>query len=94
MSGTMIKIYALFLCFFVFITGARAELVEITPSEVYSQVMQIDKEIELLKKHFGMHREKKADIYRGNLRPRHVWEKSYLIQVKINVLRKKNRFTP
>ena len=85
----MIKIYAFFFCFFVLITGARAELVEITPSEVYSQVMQIDKEVELLKKHFGIHQEKKADIYRGNLRPRHVWEKSYLIQVKINVLRKK-----
>jgi hypothetical protein len=85
----MVKIYAFFFCFFVLITGARAELVEITPSEVYSQVMQIDKEVELLKKHFGIHQEKKADIYRGSLRPRHVWEKSYLVQVKINVLRKK-----
>ncbi|MCW5212983.1 hypothetical protein VU04_08735 [Desulfobulbus sp. TB] len=85
----MIKIYALFLCFLVSITGAQAELVEITPSEVYSQVMQINKEVELLKKHFGLRREKKADIYRSNLRPRHAWEKSYVVQVKINVLRKK-----
>ncbi|MCI5138663.1 MAG: hypothetical protein D3922_09685 [Candidatus Electrothrix sp. AR1] len=86
----MMKIYAFFLCFFFFITGApRAELVKITSSEVYSQVMQIDKEVDLLKKNFGLTREKKADIYRGSLRPRHVWEKSYVVQVKINVLRKK-----
>ncbi|WLE96595.1 MAG: hypothetical protein QTN59_18175 [Candidatus Electrothrix communis] len=61
----------------------------ITSSEVYSQVMQIDKEVDLLKEHFGLRREKKADIYRGSLRPRHVWEKSYVVQVQINVLRKK-----
>ena len=85
----MMKISALFLCLFVLITGAQAELVEITSSEVYSQVVQIDKEVELLKKHFGLRREKKADIYQGNLRPRHVWEKSYVVLVKINVLRKK-----
>jgi hypothetical protein len=85
----MLKIYAFFLCFFVLLTGAQAELVEITPSEVYSQVMQVDKEVELLKKHFGLTREKKADIYHGKLRPRHVWEKSYVVQVKINVLRNK-----
>ncbi|MCI5143571.1 MAG: hypothetical protein D3909_17980, partial [Candidatus Electrothrix sp. ATG1] len=85
----MMKISAFLFCFFVFVAGARAELVEITPSEVYSQVMQIDKEVELLKKHLGLRREKEADIYRGNLRPRHAWEKSYVVQVKINVLRKK-----
>ncbi|MCI5166467.1 MAG: hypothetical protein D3903_10295 [Candidatus Electrothrix sp. GM3_4] len=85
----MIKIYLFFLCFFGFASGALAELVEISPSEVYSQVMQIDKEVVLLKKYFGLTREKKADIYRGKLRPRHVWEKSYVVQVKINVLRKK-----
>ncbi|RWX43532.1 hypothetical protein H206_02713 [Candidatus Electrothrix aarhusensis] len=83
------KIYAFFFCFFVLSTGARAELVEITPSDVYSQVMQINKEADLLKKHFGLTQDKKADIYRGTLRPRHVWEKSYVVQVKINVLRKK-----
>ena len=85
----MMKIYAFFLCFFVSITGAQAELVEITSSEVYSQVMQIDKDVDLIKKYFGLSREKKSDIYRGKLRSRHAWGKSYVVQIKINVLRKK-----
>ncbi|CAK8725674.1 hypothetical protein GMJAKD_17045 [Candidatus Electrothrix aarhusensis] len=56
----MMKIYAFFFCFFVLSTGARAELVEITPSDVYSQVMQINKEADLLKKHFGLTQDKKS----------------------------------
>ena len=85
----MIKIYVFFFCFFVLLSGARAELVEITPSDVYGLVMQIDKEIDLLKKHFGISREKKSDIYNADLFPRHVWGKTYLIMIKINVLRHK-----
>ncbi len=89
MSCVMTKISLIFLCFFVVTSGVRADLVGPTPSEVYSQVMQIEKEVDLLRHYFGVDQEKKAAIYQGNLRPRHVWEKSYLIQVKINVLRKK-----
>jgi hypothetical protein len=85
----MIKKYLFLLCLLAGAGGVRAELVELTPSEVYAQVMQIDKEIDLLQRYFGVEREKKTDIYQGNLRSRHVWEKSYLVQVKINVLRKK-----
>ncbi len=85
----MKKNVAIFLCFVLFAGGARAELVEITPSEVYSQMMQVDKEVDLLKKHFGISRKKEADVYNAVLRPRHVWAKSYLIMVKINVLRNK-----
>ncbi len=81
--------YLFFLCLLAFASGVQAELVELTPSEVYTQVIQIDKEVDLLQQYFGLDQEKKADVYQGNLRPRHVWEKSYLIQVKINVFRKK-----
>jgi hypothetical protein len=85
----MKEIYVFFFCLLALAGGVQAELVELTPSEVYSQVMQIDKEVDLLQRYFGLDREQKVDIYQGNLLPRHVWEKSYLIQVKINVLRKK-----
>ncbi|MCI5145692.1 MAG: hypothetical protein D3923_09210, partial [Candidatus Electrothrix sp. AR3] len=64
-------------------------LVKITASEVYSQVMQIDKEVDLLLQHFNISRKKIADTYRADLRPRHVWVKTYIIMVKINVLRNK-----
>ncbi|MCI5221699.1 MAG: hypothetical protein D3924_03205 [Candidatus Electrothrix sp. AR4] len=85
----MKKTCAIFLFFFISATGAWAELTEITPSEVYSQMMQVAKEVDLLKEYFGITQEKKAVTYRGNLHPRHVWEKSYLVLIKINVLRKK-----
>ncbi len=89
---TMKKMFIprLFFLFFLSATsGAWAELVKITPSEVYGQVMQLNKEVDLLTKHFGLSHEKKTDIYRANLLPRHVWVKAYVIMVKINVLRNK-----
>lgn len=59
----------------------------ITPSDVYSEVKQIKKEVLLLKEHFKL---KKQPIYfpiSASLEPRHVWQKSYEITVKINILR-------
>ncbi len=64
---------------------------EITPSVVYSQVMLITDEIHFLLKHYGIDHahEKiiKRNIVNSKLKPRNVWQKSYEIMIKINILR-------
>ena len=70
-----------------FITSSMYATQKITPSEVYSEVMQIQKELTLigtfLKKSVNV------DVYKINtsLKPRHAWQKTYEILVKINILR-------
>lgn len=63
---------------------------EINPSDVYAQVVQIEKEIIMLKKHFGITQEKPAPPIIADLKPRHVWQKSYFILAKINLFRRKH----
>lgn len=63
---------------------------EITPSDVYAQVVQIEKEIIILKKHFAITQEKPAPPITAELKPRHVWQKSYFILAKINLFRHKH----
>ncbi len=92
----MKKLCSLFL-FFLFLPAAQAALVEMTPSHVYSQAMQIEKEMELLKKHFSITTSKKSYPVTASLKPRHAWQKGYFILLKLNVLRSKNglpRITP
>ena len=75
------------LAIFVNIVAAK----KITPSEVYSQVMLITDEIDALLKHYDIPHDKDGIIKRvevsTKLKPRNVWQKSYEIMVKINILR-------
>jgi len=64
---------------------------EITPSDVYGQVMRIKKEVNYLLDYYKitydekkMERESAVNV---NLKPRDVWQKSYEIMIKINILR-------
>ena len=60
----------------------------ITPNEVYSQVMLINKEVHSLLEHYGIkHSDKEQSKIVVNLKPRDVWQKTYEIAVKINILR-------
>ena len=59
----------------------------ITPSDVYSQATQIVKEIDIIKAHFKIKKKKTFAPYLAKVTPRHSWHKSYVILVKINVLR-------
>lgn len=60
-----------------------------TPSNVFSQVMQIEKELLILKKHLNITKGYKFDpIEKTELKPRHAWQKTYEIMVKINVFRR------
>ncbi len=63
----------------------------ITPNEVYAQVELIKAEMHFLLKHFGI-KHKHEDILKTTsiqipLKPRNVWQKTYEIFVKINILR-------
>lgn len=80
---------ALFL--FLFVT-ALLGAAKITPNEVYSQVVLIRHEVYALLDHYGVSYDKKEIERRSqisaNLKPRNVWQKTYEIAVKINILRK------
>lgn len=63
----------------------------ITPNEVYSQVSLIDDELHSILSHYNIkynddkiNKSSKIDI---DLKPRNVWQKSYEIMIKINILR-------
>lgn len=68
------------------------EAAEITPSEVYAQVMRIRHEVYALLDHYGVKYDKEKIKKRSqivaDLKPRDVWQKTYEIAVKINILRK------
>jgi len=64
----------------------------ITPNDVYSQVMLIDKEIHFLLKYHGLEHNHdeiiKSTKIKTKLKPRTAWQKTYEIMIKINILRK------
>jgi len=64
----------------------------VTSSEVYGQVMLIEEEVEFLLEHYKVvhHHHKNGDKMTHvsvELRPRDVWQKTYEIMIKINILR-------
>jgi hypothetical protein len=65
----------------------------ITPNEVFSQVILIQNEVHSLLKYYKIkHNHEKiinTDIIKIPLKPRNVWQKTYEIMVKINMLREK-----
>ena len=62
-----------------------------TPNEVYSQVMLIQEEVHYLLKYYNTPHDHDGIMervhVRTKLKPRNVWQKSYEIMVKINILR-------
>jgi len=59
-----------------------------TPAEVFVQAKRIESEVKLLLAH--EHRSSTVEFvpFEANLRPRHVWQKGYIIQTKLNIYRK------
>lgn len=72
----------------IFISFSNANI--ITPSDVYSEAMQIQKELKLIKKHFNIDKKVSLEKINTKLYPRHAWQKSYEILLKINILRTSN----
>jgi len=61
-----------------------------TPSIVYSHVLQLHKEVRLIKEHFNIDQTPAYKDIKTNLLPRHAWQRTYELFVKINILREKN----
>ena len=67
----------------------------ITPSDVYAQVDLIDREVNYLLEYYHINHSdenirKQASTIETKMKPRNVWQKSYEVLVKINILRKNN----
>jgi len=67
---------------------------EIIPNEVYAEAIAIEKQVEQLLQHYKINYksvpiEKRLNI-KTNLKPRNVWQKTYEILIKINILREKH----
>jgi len=67
---------------------------KITPNEVYSEVSLISKELHSIMAYYNI-KHNDAEIKRNtkitvNLKPRNVWQKSYEIMIKINILRNRH----
>lgn len=73
--------------FFVCIVLVNTALSAVTPSDVYAQVNQIVKEVHTIKKHLGINKKALYFELKTQLKPRHAWQKTYEIMVKINILR-------
>lgn len=63
---------------------------KVTPSVVFGEVKKIYAETHLLKEHFKLNKKHTEYKVEGNLKPRHVWQLAYMINVKINLLRLKH----
>ncbi|MCV6608677.1 MAG: hypothetical protein OIF32_10720 [Campylobacterales bacterium] len=65
---------------------------KLSPSEVFTEVEKIEKEILIIKKALNINTKvSKPKRINTNLKPRHVWQKSYLLLMKVNVLRRKHQ---
>lgn len=62
---------------------------EITASDVYTQALRVNDEIKILKRHFNITEEANPPALNIGLSPRHVWQKTYEILYKLNILREK-----
>ena len=68
----------------------QAAISDITPNEVFSEALQIEKEIDLLKHHFNITVVNPNVPIEADLQPRHVWQRAYVILLKLSVFRRKH----
>jgi hypothetical protein len=62
----------------------------ITPNEVFSEALQIEKEINLLKRHYNLAVVNSVAPIETDLQPRHIWQTSYVVLLKLNIFRHKH----
>ncbi|MEO5355898.1 MAG: hypothetical protein H7844_01200 [Nitrospirae bacterium YQR-1] len=68
----------------------KSTAAEIASFDVYTEAMQILKEVEIIKKHFKIKTSAEVRDFKTNIQPRNVWQMSYAVYYKLNLLRKKN----
>ena len=69
--------------------------IKITPSEVFTEALRLDSELETMKNHFGVDTLQKETYLKmkkvnGSFKPKHVWQLAYMLNVKINMFRVKH----
>ena len=69
---------------------ASAQAGAVTPSDVYAQAVRIGAEVESLKRHFNIAGKARVRPVSGDLKPPHVWAKTYVILLKLGTLRRKH----
>ena len=84
---------ALLLLLPLLLCAATARAAEATPNEVYAQAVRIEAEVESLKRHFKITGKARVEAKSGDLKPRHVWAKTYVILLKVGKLRRKQGLT-
>ncbi|MDD1622993.1 MAG: hypothetical protein LUQ11_16070, partial [Methylococcaceae bacterium] len=60
----------------------------ITPNEVFSEALQIEKEVDLLKRHYDITGVNPGVSVEADVQFRHVWEKCYVILLKLSIFRR------
>ncbi|MCV6636139.1 hypothetical protein [Candidatus Albibeggiatoa sp. nov. NOAA] len=65
------------------------QITKTTPSDVYEKLYIINQEIKILKQFFHVTAQVKPSNITTELYPRHMWQKTYEVLVKINLLREK-----
>jgi hypothetical protein len=81
--------FAILLCLLNF-NFQEVKAIEVTPSENYSQLIQVEKEIKLLLHHFSISAVSPPPLYSAEIKPRHTWQKIYEVLRKLSMLRVKH----
>lgn len=71
------------------VDSLQAAVTEITPDMLYSEAVQVEKEVELLKHFYHITASYPVTPVEADLKPNHVWQKAYAIQLKLNIFRRK-----
>jgi hypothetical protein len=77
------------LTFILLIFSSSISALEISYNEVYAQFLKIKQEVDILKQYFNITEEIQPSPVNTILFPRHTWQKSYEVLIKINIFREK-----
>jgi len=83
-------LFLLFFCFF--LSSSLSAKTLKSPSHVFAQVKKIEQEVRLILAHEGRRPVVKFQQVKVNLKPRHVWQKGYIIISQLNRFRKNKRW--
>ncbi|MBN2823866.1 MAG: hypothetical protein JXQ76_00970 [Campylobacterales bacterium] len=84
-----VRFTLLLLLFMTFLNASTPFEKSITPSKVYTKLMELHAQVHLIKEHFGLKGEPSFRTIKSQLQPRHAWQRTYEIFIKINILRQK-----
>ncbi|TAN53556.1 MAG: hypothetical protein EPN21_01180 [Methylococcaceae bacterium] len=75
------------------ISAGWAAVPDIGPAEVYTQALLIEQETEIIRRHFNITTKITYTPLQTEVKPRHVWQKTYQLLMKINVFRRLHGLT-